>query len=183
MEILKRQLVLNQKEELVMAYDILRDIDFFLLYFSASWCPPCQIFLDQLKRAYELGKAQKQSFEIFFVTSDQDNKALTRVFMEKHGPWYALSNGPAAKELRRTFNVYAIPKVVVLTSDDGLISTRGREDIEDNPDPFAVWFPKDTISATVQDEIVKEESDDETPQGKEIQRRCFMASSLDSLLS
>ena len=42
------------------------------LYFSASWCPPCQRFTPILTDFYNAAKEQNCGFEIVFVSSDRD---------------------------------------------------------------------------------------------------------------
>ena len=41
------------------------------LYFSASWCPPCQRFTPLLIDFYNAAKEAKSGFEIVFISSDR----------------------------------------------------------------------------------------------------------------
>ena len=41
------------------------------LYFSASWCPPCQKFTPILTEFYNAAKEAKCGFEVVFVSSDR----------------------------------------------------------------------------------------------------------------
>lgn len=88
MEMLKGSFLINTSEEAVIANEILRDNEYVGLYFSASWCAPCQTFLPQLKHVHEKAREQKVSFEIIFVPADDDNQRMTQFFVDNHGPWY-----------------------------------------------------------------------------------------------
>lgn len=88
MEILRGNFLINTKEEAVIANEIFRDSEYVGLYFSASWCPPCQAFLPRLKGMYEKASESRQvKLEIIFVPSDSDNQRMTRFFLENHGTW------------------------------------------------------------------------------------------------
>jgi Thioredoxin-like len=52
-ELLGPQLLASSKEPAVSTEDLLKEVDFVLLYFSASWCPPCQGFSPVLKVFYQ----------------------------------------------------------------------------------------------------------------------------------
>ena len=44
------------------------------LYFSASWCPPCQRFSPILCETYRKIKAKRDDFEFIFISSDHPSK-------------------------------------------------------------------------------------------------------------
>ncbi|XP_058801496.1 nucleoredoxin-like protein 2 [Phymastichus coffea] len=140
MDMLKGNFLINTKEEAVIANEILRDNEYIGLYFSASWCPPCQIFLPQLRDVYEKARQRTISLEIIFIPADKDNQRMTRFFVDNHGPWYALPVGPLTAALRKKLQVYSIPCFIVLSNKGTIISKNGRENIEDLEDPLAHWF-------------------------------------------
>jgi nucleoredoxin len=48
------------------------------LYFSASWCPPCQRFTPILIDFYNAAKEAKCGFEIVFVSSDRGTEEFEK---------------------------------------------------------------------------------------------------------
>ncbi|OXU24352.1 hypothetical protein TSAR_002591 [Trichomalopsis sarcophagae] len=140
MEILRGNFLINTKQEAVIANEIFRDFEYVGLYFSASWCPPSQTFLPQLKAMHEEAQSRQVKLEIIFVPSDSDNQRMTRFFLENHGPWYALPVGPLAVELRRKMQIFSIPSLVVLSNKGKLVTRSGREDLEGCENPFETWF-------------------------------------------
>jgi len=57
------------------------------IYFSAHWCPPCRGFTPELAKFYNKHHVAK-TFEIIFVSSDQDEEHFKNYFSEM--PWLAL---------------------------------------------------------------------------------------------
>ena len=70
-----------------MANDIFRLNDYVGLYFSASWCPPCQTFLPLLKQVHSEARSRNIKFEIIFVSADTDHSAMMDYFEKYHGSW------------------------------------------------------------------------------------------------
>jgi thiol-disulfide isomerase/thioredoxin len=65
---------------------------YYLFYYTASWCPPCQAFTPSLVKFYQANKPNNDEFEIILVTSDSEEKD-----MEK----YAISSSPRQTSSRR----------------------------------------------------------------------------------
>ena len=61
-----------------------------LFYFSAHWCPPCRGFTPQLAEFYR-SHADTKSFEIVFVSSDNDETEFKSYFAEM--PWTSVTWG------------------------------------------------------------------------------------------
>merc|ERR1719440_1761873 len=101
------------------------------LYFSAHWCPPCRGFTPKLAEFYKDGL--KDKMEIFFVSSDRDQKAFDEYFAEM--PWQALPYEKREEKgtLSDMFGVSGIPAFVVLNNDGTLITTDGRSKIAQDP--------------------------------------------------
>ena len=53
----------------------LQDRGYVLVYYSASWCPPCRQFTPILDKYYQENK-NKQNFEILLVGSDRSEKEM-----------------------------------------------------------------------------------------------------------
>ena len=67
-----------------------------LLYFSASWCGPCQRFTPQLQQARTALLEAGKSFEVVFVSSDGDETSFAAYHRKM--PWPAI---PYHEEERR----------------------------------------------------------------------------------
>nr|GMD63210.1 probable nucleoredoxin 1 [Ipomoea batatas] len=83
------------------------------IYFSASWCGPCQRFTPNLVTVYnEL--LPKGNFEVVFVSADEDEESFKEYFGKM--PWTAVpfSDTATRKKLDDLFNVRGIPHLVIL---------------------------------------------------------------------
>ena len=65
-----------------------------LLYFSASWCPPCHAFTPVLADFFEEVKDAGGSIEIVYVPGDKTKPEMLKYFRDLHGDWLALDKGP-----------------------------------------------------------------------------------------
>ncbi|KAK1281231.1 putative nucleoredoxin 1 [Acorus gramineus] len=84
-----------------------------LLYFSASWCPPCRAFLPKLVDAYHKIKAKDTAFELIFISSDRDEASFDGFYAGM--PWLALPfEDDRKKSLTRTFKIQGIPAMVAI---------------------------------------------------------------------
>jgi nucleoredoxin len=101
-----------------------------LLYFSASWCPPCKKFTPILATCYDDAReADEGSVEVVYIGSDFDEPSFTAYFGSM--PWASLPWGAAstalAQELGTTFGVRGIPSLVALSgADGGVVTTDAR---------------------------------------------------------
>jgi nucleoredoxin len=101
---------------------------FVLLYFSASWCPPCKAFTPVLKDFYQ---AHKKNIEIVYLSSDRK----VEEFVEYYGqmPWTALDSPPHRQALATTLQITGIPALIVLDiATAKLITMDGRTDVMNN---------------------------------------------------
>jgi nucleoredoxin len=113
------------------------------LYFSGHWCPPCRGFTPQLAEFYKNGL--KDKMEIFFLSSDRDQKAFDEYFAEM--PWQAFpfEKRQEKDKLSKLFDVSGIPAFVVLNNDGTVITTEGRSKVmsDSKGDNFpAAWLPQ-----------------------------------------
>lgn len=91
------------------------------LYFSANWYPPCWNFNQVLVGIYNQLKNNNttgSSFEIVYVSSDEDSEAFTTYFACM--PWLAIpfSDLETKKALSRKFEIEGIPSLVILQPSD-----------------------------------------------------------------
>ncbi|KAL7149106.1 hypothetical protein ABFS83_05G017100 [Erythranthe nasuta] len=94
------------------------------LYFSASWCGPCQQFTPRLVEVYnEL--AQTKNFEIIFISSDEDDESFDTYFSKM--PWLAIpfSDSDTRQKLDELFGVSGLPHLVILNEDGRILTSEG----------------------------------------------------------
>ncbi|XP_057844342.2 probable nucleoredoxin 1-2 isoform X2 [Cryptomeria japonica] len=86
------------------------------LYFSANWCSPCQAFTPKLIQVYNELKERGESFEIVFISKDEDQEAFEDHFSIM--PWLALPfRDKVEKDLSRHFHTEGIPTLIVIGPD------------------------------------------------------------------
>lgn len=100
------------------------------LYFSASWCGPCQRFTPILAEVYnELSR--QGDFEVIFVSGDEDDEAFKGYFSKM--PWLAVpfSDSETRDKLDELFKVMGIPHLVILDENGKVLSDGGVEIIRE----------------------------------------------------
>jgi nucleoredoxin len=139
---------------------LLKDKDLVGLYFSASWCPPCQAFTPLLVEFYNKAagaasakkpKQQQQQgarLEIVYLSSDRAAPDFAAYYGKM--PWLAFpfkTDDAAAQSIKENlasrFRVRGIPTLIVLDVKTGLlVSAEARDEIQGNPSPavlLAKW--------------------------------------------
>lgn len=85
-EILGERLLTSvEKEE--RTNEVMKDKEIVLLYFSASWCPPCKRFTPTLTEFYK-NYCKKNKIEIVYISSDYDIPSFTEYYSKM--PWCSL---------------------------------------------------------------------------------------------
>ncbi|EFJ40226.1 hypothetical protein VOLCADRAFT_108271 [Volvox carteri f. nagariensis] len=104
-----------------------------LLYFSASWCPPCRRFTPMLVEAMKALRDAGKTVEGVFVSGDRDEAAMKEY--HSHMTWLALpfADSKRRNELNMRFEVEGIPTLVVLDEDFNVITTEGVGAIQSDP--------------------------------------------------
>ena len=93
---------------------------YVLLYFSASWCPPCHLFTPKLKKWYLANQPRYPDLEVVLASMDREWAAMEEYVQETKMPWPVLAwpnvmNSPVEKFLPQE-----IP-YLVLVDDEGMI--------------------------------------------------------------
>ena len=85
-----------------------------MLYMSAHWCPPCRAFTPTLSDAYTKLKAQRDDFELVFVSSDSDESAFNEYFDTMSFCALPYEHREAKATLSKLFEVRGIPTLIML---------------------------------------------------------------------
>lgn len=116
-----------------------------LVYFGASWCPPCNTFTPMLIEFYKKRK-YADDFEVVFISFDnttEDFECTIKTMPWLCVPYEYISQSPAGHirklNLRRAFKVDGIPHLVVVSPKGKIRSFAGVEELED--DPRGTMFP------------------------------------------
>lgn len=90
-------LVVLKGEKLVAKKDFVKPTKYYLFYYTASWCPPCQKFTPALVSFYNEKKPGNAEFEIILITSDEDEDAMEKYAAEKKMAWPQLKLSKAER--------------------------------------------------------------------------------------
>ena len=120
---LRNNLLASQRETL----GALPSDGLILLYFSASWCPPCRAFTPLLKSAYPMFK--DNNVEIVFVSRDHSKQHFEEYYATM--PWLAVDykNTQYRQELSEARSKNQIPFLWVLDRNGKSITEEGTADI------------------------------------------------------
>jgi len=66
-------------------------IQYYAIYYSAQWCPPCHVFTPVLAEWYKKFKPSHPNFELIFVSDDHDKTSMLAYMKEMAMPWPAFS--------------------------------------------------------------------------------------------
>jgi len=89
-----------------------------MLYFSASWCPPCRAFTPKLSEFYSQLKAQRTDFELLFVSSDKTEEEFNEYFKKMSFGALPFQYRDTKAALNKLFGVSGIPSLIILGPED-----------------------------------------------------------------
>ncbi len=76
---------------------------YYLFYYTAKWCGPCQAFTPSLVKFYEDQKEKRDDFEIILITSDHSEADMKEYAVSKKMTWPHLKYSKA-KTFKKKFN-------------------------------------------------------------------------------
>ncbi|MGA0845853.1 MAG: thioredoxin-like domain-containing protein [Luteolibacter sp.] len=84
---------------------------YYVFYYTASWCGPCQAFTPSLVDWYQ--KNKNENFELVLISSDRDEDAMEGYAADKKMPWPQLKLGKV-QNFRSKFQhgVSGIPSLI-----------------------------------------------------------------------
>lgn len=107
--------------------DLLKDNEYVLIDFWASWCRPCCEFMPELKSLYE---DEKGKLEILGVSLDNDRDKWLGAIEKMELNW---KHGSDLKgwqdDNAELYGVNAIPCIVLIRASDGMIVARNEHNI------------------------------------------------------
>lgn len=85
---------------------------FYVFYYTASWCGPCQQFTPSLVDFYT--KHKNENFELVLITADREEGAMEKYAVDKKMPWPQLKFSQSPK-FQKEFDqgVTGYPSVIV----------------------------------------------------------------------
>lgn len=63
---------------------------YYIFYYSAAWCIPCQTYTQQLSKWYLDNIKKNPHFELIFISSDRSSDDMEEYVKTKHMPWPAI---------------------------------------------------------------------------------------------
>ncbi len=99
---------------------------YYVFYYTASWCGPCQAFTPSLVSFYK--KHKNDSFELILISSDDEEEDMLEYAKDKRMPWPQLELSKA-DDFKREFphGVEGIPSVIVCDLEGKIVSRDGRD--------------------------------------------------------
>ncbi|MGL5018268.1 MAG: thioredoxin-like domain-containing protein [Luteolibacter sp.] len=104
--------------------DFVKPKKYYLFYYTASWCGPCQRFTPSLVEFYDANKPGNADFEIILVTSDRDEDAMEAYAATKKMKWPHLKFSKVSR-FKQEFNHpgTGIPNLVLADTEGNLLKT------------------------------------------------------------
>lgn len=123
-KVLEGNLVKLSGKSLKSCKDATKPTKYYLFYYTASWCGPCQKFTPSLVDFYKKHKPGNDEFELVLVTSDSDEKDMEKYAQDKDMPWPQLKLAKTEK-FKKEFQHpgTGIPNLVLTDLDGKLLKT------------------------------------------------------------
>lgn len=125
-EILDGNLVKLDGKSLKSFKDLKKPSKYYVFYYTASWCGPCQQFTPSLVEFYK--KNKNDNFELVLITSDSEEDSMEDYAVSKEMPWPQLKL-KKADDFKNNFKhgVKGIPAVIVCDLEGKIVTANGRD--------------------------------------------------------
>lgn len=98
-----------------------------LLYFTASWCPPCRAFTPKLVK---FAGTHKDDVVVVVISRDRTKEAALK-YMKKNKAevFYMIPPGKESNSLSQKFGIRGIPSIVAISKEGKVLSKNARGQI------------------------------------------------------
>lgn len=102
------------------------------VYFSAHWCPPCQVFTPKLAKFYN---RNREDLEIVFVSADLSAAEKAEYIKEVGMKWLTVpgQSNAQTEKMGGMLGVQGIPTLAIFDPSGQLLTTDGRAFVENSP--------------------------------------------------
>ncbi len=123
-KVLDGNLLSLKGKKLVSHKNFVKPTEYYLFYYTASWCGPCQKFTPSLVDFYDSKKPGNDEFEIILVTSDSDEDSMEQYAAEKKMGWPQLKLSKV-KDFKKDFKHpgSGIPNLVLTDTAGKILKT------------------------------------------------------------
>lgn len=126
-EIIGRKFINNKNEEIDPQE--VYNCKIICLFFTATWCTPCEIFSKELLEIFNEGNQGEKLLEIIQINYEKPEvTSMKQIIAEK--PWIFIPiHDPKIDDLTKRFSIESIPVFIVMDSNGKIISETARSDI------------------------------------------------------
>lgn len=125
-DVLENNLVILESRKLKKHALSTKPSKYYVFYYTASWCGPCQAFTPSLVSFYK--KHKNDSFELILISSDDEEDDMLEYAKDKRMPWPQLELAKVDEfENKFQHSVEGIPSVIVCDLEGKIVSRDGRD--------------------------------------------------------
>jgi thiol-disulfide isomerase/thioredoxin len=88
--------------------------DYYIIYFSASWCPPCRSSVPQLVKQYNNEISKLDNLELVHVSVDRNLSQAVAWAKKESLPWPTILPGDLNKTMVKDIKTNAVPTYVLI---------------------------------------------------------------------
>jgi nucleoredoxin len=111
-----------------------------LVYFSASWCPPCQRFTPMLIEFYQKVNDKSKECEVILASLDKTSQKFEEYFNIM--PWLSIpyEQTELTSTLARNYTVQTIPTLVLVNEQGKMLANDCRDQVAANKEKALETF-------------------------------------------